>query len=374
VDPEHRLVRAVLGTAGAAAALMVVAAPATSHQPVAAQGGEAILERATARQTADVRRRFFGARNIDSRTGRPRRDRLILSWFGVSNFAMAIRGKVVLLDAWVPRGAHSGYVPTAPAELAALRPRLILIGHAHFDHAADAVPIALASGATLVGTGEHCAELRERAPAAPPHCLAAIPNGAPLGTAKKVRALNGVKVRAVKHLHSTGTSPDGYHMPVAPLPATTMLENPPTPADMLHLFGHLPDSEGGSVAYRFQASGVSLVWHDTAGPLVQQLPRVLDDLRQLRPVDVQVGAIQGFNQLNNGMRDPRKYIEALRPETFVPSHHDDWAAIITTRGERYRPYLEAELAKLPDARRPRVRFISDPRDYVRPSALTFRLR
>ena len=42
-------------------------------------------------------------------------------------------------------------------ELAALSPEAIFIGHAHFDHAADATPIALASGATLVGTAEQCA-------------------------------------------------------------------------------------------------------------------------------------------------------------------------------------------------------------------------
>ena len=51
---------------------------------------------------------------------------------------MAMRGQVFLLDAWVPRGTHSGYVATSPAELAALKPRATFIGHGHFDHAADA--------------------------------------------------------------------------------------------------------------------------------------------------------------------------------------------------------------------------------------------
>ena len=332
------------------------------------------MREASLADTVAARQRHFGARNVDPRTGAVRRDRVILSWFGVTNFAMAIRGHVVLLDAWVPRGASSGYVPTSPAELAALDPRYVFIGHAHFDHAADAVPIADASGAALVGSAEQCAELRGRMPALPPRCIAALPAGAAPGTVRRTRVLPGVRTKIVKHLHSGPTSPDGYHVPVTPPPSTTSLEHPPTPQDLAHLVDHAPDAEAGSVLYRFRVGGFSMVWHDSAGPLVDEAPQALEALRTLRPVDVQVGAIQGFNQITNGMRDPRTYIEALRPSLFVPAHHDDWAFGITTKGENYRAPLDAELAKIPAERRPQVRFISDPADYVQPRVLTFKLR
>jgi hypothetical protein len=107
--------------------------------------------------------------------------------------------------------------------------------------------------------------------------------------------------------------------------------------------------------------------------LIEKAPAALDAIRALRPVDVQVGAIQGFNQITNGMRDPRTYVEALRPRILVPSHHDDWAIGITTQGERYRPYLHDELELIPEPARPRVRFISDPQDYVDPRAARFRI-
>lgn len=71
--------------------------------------------------TIAARRRFFGPANVDAR-GHLRRDRVVLSWFGVSNFAMAIGGRVVLLDAWVPRGTYSSYVPADVDDLVALRP------------------------------------------------------------------------------------------------------------------------------------------------------------------------------------------------------------------------------------------------------------
>ena len=66
--------------------------------------------------------------------------------------------------------------------------------------------------------------------------------------------------------------------------------------------------------------GFSLVWHDSVGPLADRAPAVLRTLRRLGPVDVQVGAIQGFNQISNGMRDPRMYIEIMSaPESTVVS-------------------------------------------------------
>ncbi|MGH2951999.1 MAG: MBL fold metallo-hydrolase, partial [Solirubrobacterales bacterium] len=326
-------------------------------------------------QTIAARQRFFGSENVHPRTGGLREDRLILSWFGVTNFAMAIRGHVVLLDAWVPRGAHSGYVPTSPDELALLRPEAILIGHGHFDHAADAVPIALATDATLVGTAEHCEDFATRGPAVP-SCIEAVPLGAAAGTSAQPRVLGRVRVTAVKHLHSAVTAPDGddgYHVPVTPLPSTTVLEHPPTPEDLLDLLGDLPDAEGGSVLYRFRVGDFRLVWHDSSGPLTDDAPGALDVLRALSPVDVHVGAIQGFNQFTNGLRDPRKYIEALAPTTFVPAHHDDWAFGITTNGDAYREPFFAELERVAADQRPAVRFIVDPADYLRPEELTFGL-
>lgn len=334
-------------------------------------GGTPLL-RAADLDTATVvktRQRFFGTENVDPATGAVRRDKVVLSWTGVSNFAAAIRGHVVLLDAWVPRGAHSGYVPTSPQELARLKPAYVLTGHAHFDHAADAVPIAEASGATLVGLRAHCDAFAGRATAAvPSRCVSVLEPGE---AQKDVDGLlRGVELTALRHLHSGAQTPKddvgGYHVPVLPSPSLTPLTNPPTPQDVADTVAHAPDSEGGSVLYRFRYAGWTMVWHDTSGPLTELNPGTFPLLRDLRPVDVQVGAIQGFNQLTNGMRDPRRYVEALRPRTFVPSHHDDWLPGITGPGAGFRAPLEAELAALPPGQRPEVRFLEDPRDYVRP--------
>ena len=342
------------------------AASAQESDPVPELQGRAAM--------IDARARFFGRANVDRRSGAVRRDRVILSWFGVSSFAMAIDGHVVLLDAWVPRGQTSGYVPTTPAEVAQLRPRLIFIGHGHFDHAADATPIALATGARIVGTGEHCADMRARIPGRRARCLAAIPTGAPPGTLRRVRVLPGVEVTALEHVHSAQTPADGRNEPVPLVPSDNARRFPPRPQDAAALQRHLADEMGGAVLYRFRLRGFSLVWHDSVGPLVDRAPGVLRVLRRLGPVDVQAGAIQGFNQFSNGLRDPRTYVEALRPRIFVPNHHDDWfPPTLSMPADNYLPYLRRQLARLPAARRPALRFLRDRRDYVSPERLTFRI-
>jgi L-ascorbate metabolism protein UlaG (beta-lactamase superfamily) len=351
-------------------ALAVLAAPAGASaqdaDPVPQLGGRAAM--------VDARTKFFGRANVDQRTGAVRRGRAILSWFGVSSFAMAIDGRVVLLDAWVPRGRTSGYVPTTPAEVAQLRPRAIFVGHGHFDHAADVTPIALATGARIVGTGEQCADLRARIPGRRARCLAAIPTGAPPGTLRRARVLEGIDVASLEHVHSEQTPSDGENEAVPLVPSDNAERFPPRPEDEAALQRHLGDPMGGAVLYRFRVRGFSLVWHDSTGPLVDRAPGVLRVLRRLGPVNVQVGAIQGFNQFTNGMRDPRTYMEALRPRTFVPNHHDDWfPPTLSMPAARYEPYLRRQLARIPAARRPRLRWIEDRKDYLAPQRLTFRI-
>lgn len=142
--------------------------PATAAAAEAAQ--VAGVAGAPATHAADQRGMCGGtppllrARNVDPRTGAVDPNKIILSWFGVSSFAMAIRGTVVLLDAWVPRGVFSGYVPTSAAEVARLRPRALFLGRGHFDHGGDTAFIAARSNAVVVGTREMCREVTDQAP------------------------------------------------------------------------------------------------------------------------------------------------------------------------------------------------------------------
>jgi Beta-lactamase superfamily domain len=74
---------------------------------------------------------------------------LVVRWTGFSNFELAYRDKIILLDAFIDRG--SNYPPLGFAAADVKLADVIVIGHAHFDHMSDAASIALRTGALVVG-------------------------------------------------------------------------------------------------------------------------------------------------------------------------------------------------------------------------------
>lgn len=335
------------------------------------------LPRPTLADTIAARQRFFGADAVDAGTGAVRSDQVIVSWFGCASFAVALGGTVLLLDAWVPRGVTSGYVPTTPAEVAALAPAGIFIGHGHFDHAADAGPITLASGAVLHGTPSHCATARKQVGGAELSCEELGSDETAPGDRFDFELAPGVSVTAVRHVHSARTPRDespNASTPVRPRPCLCDIRtHPPTLGDAGHLARNLAAPEGGVLLYQFRTGNFVLTWHDSSGPLLDKAPHVLDVLRTLPASDVHIGAIQGFNQFTNGLRDPRSYVEALRPKVFIPNHHDNWLPVMTARGEAFRTPLHEELARLPEETRPEIRMLLDPGDYLASGRLVFDL-
>lgn len=323
-----------------------------------------------------TRQRFFGAANVDPGSGQVRADRVIVSWFGCTSYAVAFTGTVLLLDAWIPRGMHSGYVPTEVAEIGWLRPAAIFIGHGHFDHAGDAGPIAQAAGARIFGTAGHCEGIRKQLRGHRIRCEFTVlgDDTAAPGTRHDFRLTEGVEVSAIHHLHSARKRSDGSSPRLIPRPyPRDILDHPPTLRDFTDSGRRLFDAHGGVLLYQFRTRGFTLTWHDSSGPLAEDGPQVLRALRELPGTDLHLGAIQGFNQATNGLRDPRHYIEALRPRVFVPGHHDNWGPLFTSRAASYEAPLRAELARIDPARRPELRFLGDPVDYIRPDRLTFEL-
>lgn len=323
-----------------------------------------------------LREKLFGTANVDHRTGAVRRGVVILSWTSVMTYAAAIDGHVVLLDAWVARGEHSGYVPTSAAELAAIKPEFVFIGHSHFDHAADAAQIALESGARVVGTPEHCDQIRSQALSEwgsdNVKCVSAAPRGAPFAATTKVKLWKGIGVTTVKVVHSGAQAPDpsdrgGLHQPIVPPNDFSVIaDHPPAPADVVHLAEHQVDAENGCLLYQFVVGNFRLTWHDTSGPNKETAPAVYSALRRLPASSVEVASVQGFGQVTNGGRDFRLVVEAVRPKELVPGHHDNWLPGLSTRGELYRPYVVEELNRIPAKARPVLRWVQDPEDYLRP--------
>jgi hypothetical protein len=346
--------------------------------------------------TISARRHYFGAENVDA-SGAVRRDRVILSWTGVSSFAASLNGHVVLLDAWIPRGApcyphlnqfpgagvqmplcitawpHSmKYVGTTDTELAALAPSAYFFGHAHFDHAGD-LPTVIRSNPAMVvfGAQEHCDDIAADTALKLPafKCVPVFKAGAGMGSIAKLppNTLSGVKITAVKQPHSApdrrpgAASPQDAH--AAQLKACTGLTAfPVSPNEPFTWLA--PHSGSLAVAWHFQLGNFSLMWQDTAGPIhsgntytsIDGLPyegaQVIKAFESLPRPDVRL-ALSGSPVLSDHM-------SALGyPKVLVPVHGDPCSRNQNAAVQRY-------LQELPADKRPTVRFLSDPDDYVKP--------
>jgi L-ascorbate metabolism protein UlaG (beta-lactamase superfamily) len=341
----------------------------TAAAPARSSSGSASKEMVAARQ------RFFGKTNVDPRTGAVRSDRVIMSWFSVASYAAALNGHVVLLDAWVARGSHSGYVPTTPKEVAALQPEYIFLGHGDFDHDADAAEIASLSGATIVGSPEHCDSIHKQAGDDSIKCVAASPPAAAPGFMKQLWLIPGVEISAVTHIHSSVESPeiaDGGRLPCPPLwNALDTANHPPTPEDFQHLLSHLPDARGGNILYQFRIGEFSFAWHDTTGKIDKEAPQVVNVLEHLPETDVQFGSVLAFGQVTNCLRSLGTYIRALHPKIFTPTHHDNFTFFLGGNAKDLEPLVRAEIERIPKNERPEIHYTYDPTDYIDPSEFTF---
>ena len=329
-------------------------------------------------ETVAARQHFFGAENVGP-DGAVRRDRVILSWFSVASLAAAFDGHVVLLDSYIHKEEDlPNYVPTTTDELVALRPEALFVGHGHFDHAGTGGEIIARTGAFLVGTPEHCDQAKSQAAAytgqaVDVRCVDAVTRGSEPGAeVNELRPLGGgIEVTALKHIHSATEAPDGENHETtlgnAPLadPRLVLL-HPPGPSVLGNL--STEGDEGSSILYQFRLGSFSLIWNDTAGPLRERGPHLLDLLTKLQATDVEVGAVLGFNDPTNGLRDIVDYVERLKPQVFYPVHHDFVAEYGAS--QRMKGIMEREMARrgeLPTE----LRWLYDPQDYLRPGLMTF---
>src|SRR5580765_2807162 len=66
-------------------------------------------------------------------------DTVVVRWLGWTNYEVAYRGDVFLLDAYYDRGPRMHPIGVAPADIK--KANAIFIGHAHFDHMSDAAAV-----------------------------------------------------------------------------------------------------------------------------------------------------------------------------------------------------------------------------------------
>lgn len=233
---------------------------------------------------------------------------ITFTWLGVSHWLVETPAGSALLDAYASRPPFSERGPTTEGlelfraiEVAAKPPppiRWIAIGHSHFDHAMDVGPLALETGAQVIGSRTTCL-VAESQGVARDKCTA-VRGG------ETIRLDSRLSLRVVRIPHS---SPDSIGL-------FSELAAPPENAVAV--------PNGGNLGFLFEIDdGPSWFYVNSIAPIgsddgsgvdfVGALANVFDD--DPRP-DVWLAAPFG----STGTLDP--YLDVVSPGAFVPHHWD----------------------------------------------------
>jgi L-ascorbate metabolism protein UlaG (beta-lactamase superfamily) len=348
-------------------------------------------------KTIDARIKLLGAQNVNPKTGVVRSDKIIFSWYGISNFVASFRGQVVILDSFLRRGYDLGQLDTSLEELAAVKPAYIFIGHSHYDHAIDAGELAVLSGAPLVGTKTHCEQIKHWSgmlgvDVTKIGCVEAMPDDAPVASSvRRTDLLKKVPVTVLRHQHFpySPAEPTGLGQtnlteeegPEYPCPQEPQWEGfakfPSDTQDLRNIIVNgvglgsalIPNEGGQSLLYQFKVGNLNITWHDTQGTL-DYYPEVREAMLALPRSDIELGSIASLQRATNCLHDVRMYWEALRTKVFVPTHHDV-SDPTEANAAFYKPFLADGAGRIPEDQRPCIHMIEDPQHYLNPDALTW---
>lgn len=251
-------------------------------------------------------------------------DRNVLSvrWLGCACFELVYRDQVILLDAWYDRPLCRS-IGLTPDQV--VRADVICIGHAHFDHIADAASIAKRTGAVVladqtVGTGVLLSQ-----------GLATGQIRAVNGLGGELLHFDGFTIEPILAHHSVGPTSvnsegetagkevtDGY---LANLP-------PIAPADLAASLTVVRRGSfdpliltKGTIAYLFTLdSGFRFVWLDSGGPITPQLQAVMARVRSTNFAIVGY-QVQSFPRFQVPVT--MSLVQLFNPDLFVPAHHDE---------------------------------------------------
>jgi hypothetical protein len=389
------------GLVSGIAALALVASSAA----LADKGGGDRDDGAANAAVVKARQFFFGAENVDAKSGAVDKDKVIFTWLTNATLAASIKGHIVMLDTFIHRAeAAPGRTPFVVEDLLPLKPEAIFLGHGHGDHADNAAWMSAKLSIPIFASAETCIDLQ--ADARKFFASGAINTNSvechdttsfgsePGAETVKINVLEPlVSITAFRHLHSGTSSPEtGF--------AITPVQNIADPRDpQLYPPGvaHSFLTSGGpggpvSIWYSFVVKGqnnFTFSWHNTTGDLVNGCtidkgftvatginncwgPRVAAQVKSriaaLPKTDLEFGSFVSLGFAVNGMRDPIENSAVLQPKVWVPIHQTN-AALPTSAPEfqvAYLKQLNQMVPALTPAQRPEARWMIDPIDYLKP--------
>ena len=240
---------------------------------------------------------------------------VVVRWLGWTNYEIAYRGNVFLLDAYYDRGPRMHPVGVAPADIK--KAHAIFIGHPHFDHMSDAAAVAKQTGAPVIGAS-FASEVLTRG-GVPAKQFKAVKGG-------EVMQYPGVTVEAALGHHNViaTTVPQGFLEKQAAALETASLQEPLSDAErqqretIRERGSRDPKiSDQGVITYLFTfGNGFHLLFADSPGPITDG-QRAL--IQKVPAVDV---AMLPYVNFEAGIPPLVDLVKAFKPSTVFLGHHD----------------------------------------------------
>ena len=240
---------------------------------------------------------------------------VVVRWLGWTNYEVAYRKGVFLLDAYYDRGPRMHPIGVAPADLK--KAHAIFIGHAHFDHMSDAATVAKQTGAPVVGAS-FAGEVLAKG-GVPAKQFKAVKGG-------EVMQYPGVTVEAALGHHNViaTTVPEGFLEKQAAALEAASLQKPLTDAekqqlDAIRARGSRDPkiATDGVINYLFTfGNDFHLLFADSPGPITDGQRAIA----QKGPaVDV---AMLPYFSFEAGIPPLVELVKTFKPATVFLGHHD----------------------------------------------------
>jgi L-ascorbate metabolism protein UlaG (beta-lactamase superfamily) len=241
-------------------------------------------------------------------------DTLAVRWTGYSNFELAFRNQVILLDAYFDRGSIYPPLGFTAADLS--RANVILIGHGHHDHMADAASVALRTGAVVVGAPVTTEKLLTQK--VPERQVRTV-----RGTGGELLRFDSFTVQPVLARH--GEPPADVRAAFGEALQRTAPRLSPEQVSEQRAIRERGTSDPrvateGTIAYIITLeNGFRIAFRDSGGAVTDHERAAMAALGR---VDLLLAATAASYVTNLTTQQALDYHRTYKPSTFMPAHHD----------------------------------------------------
>lgn len=239
---------------------------------------------------------------------------LAVRWTGFSNFELAYKGQVILLDAYFDRGSIFPALGFKAADIT--RANVILLGHGHHDHMSDAASVARRTGAVVVGAPVTAEKLL--AQNVDPRQVRSV-----TGKSSEQLEFESFTVEAILGRH--GAPPPDTTGPFSQaLQRTTPRPTPEQSAEQLAIRERGTSdprvAAEGTIAYLITFDdGFRIIYRDSGGTVTDYERAAM---ARIGRVDVVIGAVAASVLPALTSQQALEYIRTYKPDVYIPAHHD----------------------------------------------------